>query len=81
MNRGEITPMAAKWVEMCSGSKAGSYLRLKDFVNHSTLGLREIKKKKKIPRAGRRAAAGALVPTWFERKLCRLKKKHFQKSK
>jgi len=33
---------------MCSGSKAGSYLRLIDFVNHSTLGLRVIKKKKRL---------------------------------
>ena len=32
---------------MCSGSEAGSYLRLIDFVYHSTLGLRLIKKKKK----------------------------------
>jgi len=32
---------------MCSGSEAGSYLRLIDFVDHSTLGLRVIKKKKK----------------------------------
>ena len=32
---------------MCSGSKAGSYLRLIDFAYHSTLGLRVIKKKKK----------------------------------
>ena len=31
---------------MCSGSEAGSYLRLIDFVCHSTLGLRVIKKKK-----------------------------------
>ena len=31
---------------MCSGSEAGSYLRLIDFVYHSTLGLRVIKKKK-----------------------------------
>jgi len=30
----------------CSGSEAGSYLRLIDFVYHSTLGLRVIKKKK-----------------------------------
>ena len=29
---------------MCSGSEAGSYLRLKDFVHHSTLGLRVIQK-------------------------------------
>ena len=40
------------FTEMCSGSEAGSYLRLIDFVNHSTLGLGVIKKKKKIP--GRR---------------------------
>ena len=32
--------------EMCSGSEAGSYLRLIDFVYHSTLGLRVIKKKR-----------------------------------
>ena len=32
---------------MCSGSEAGPYLRLIDFVYHSTLGLRVIKKKKK----------------------------------
>ena len=31
---------------MCSGSEAGSYLRLKDLLYHSTLGLRVIKKKK-----------------------------------
>ena len=33
------------FTEMCSGSEAGSYLRLVDFVYHSTLGLR-VKKKK-----------------------------------
>ena len=27
---------------MCSGSEAGSYLRLIDFVYHSTLGLRAL---------------------------------------
>jgi len=32
---------------MCSGSEAGSYLRLIDFVYHSTLGLRVKKRKKK----------------------------------
>ena len=31
---------------MCSGSEAGSYLRLIDCVYHSTLGLGVIKKKK-----------------------------------
>ena len=30
--------------EMCSGSEAGSYLRLIDFVYHSTLGLGVIKR-------------------------------------
>jgi len=35
-------------VEDCSGSEAGSYLRLIDFVYHSTLGLRVIKKKKRL---------------------------------
>jgi len=34
------------FTEMCSGSEAGSYLRLVDCVHHSTLGLRVIKKKK-----------------------------------
>ena len=32
------------FTEMCSGSEAGSYLRLIDFVYHSTPGLRVIKK-------------------------------------
>ena len=31
---------------MCSGSEAGSYLMLMDFVYHSTLGLRVLKEKK-----------------------------------
>ena len=34
-------------VIIVSGSEAGSYLRLIDFVYHSTLGLRVIKKKKR----------------------------------
>jgi hypothetical protein len=33
----------------CSGSEAGSYLRLIDFVYHSTLGLRVIKKRRRAP--------------------------------
>ena len=33
------------FTEMCSGFEAGSYLRLIDFVYHSTLGWRVIKKK------------------------------------
>jgi len=32
------------FTDMCSGSAAGSYLRLMDFVYHSTLGLRVIQK-------------------------------------
>jgi len=36
--------------EMCSGSEAGSYLRLIDVVYHSALGLRVIKKKRRPPR-------------------------------
>jgi len=35
------------FTEMCSGSEAGSYVRLIDIVYHSTLGLRVIEKKKK----------------------------------
>jgi len=34
------------FTEMCSGSEAGSYFRLIDFLYHSILGLRVIKKKK-----------------------------------
>ena len=34
------------WDGACSDSEAGSYLRLVDFVCHSTLGLSVIKKKK-----------------------------------
>jgi hypothetical protein len=34
--------------QICSGSEEGSYFRLKDFENHSTLVLREVKKKKKV---------------------------------
>ena len=39
------------FTETCSGSDAGSYLRLIDFVYHSTLGLRVIKKEKYRRRA------------------------------
>ena len=34
------------FTEMCSGSEAGSYFRLIDFVHQSTLGVRVIKQKK-----------------------------------
>ena len=44
------------FTEMCSGSEAGSYLGLIDFVYHSTLGLRVIKKKKRKGVSCRRPA-------------------------
>jgi len=37
---------SADFTEMCSGSEAGSYLRLIDFEYHSTLGLRVIQTKR-----------------------------------
>ena len=42
---------------MCSASEAGSYLRLIDFVYHSTLGLRVIKKAHRPCQRGSRAPA------------------------
>ena len=54
---------------MCSGSEAGSYLRLIDFMHHSTLGLRVIKKTKKFggdPRPKVRRSKGSRRR--FERK-------------
>ena len=56
----------------CSGSEADSYLRLIDFVYHSTLGLRVIKKKKRRvqwispsePQGGR----GREIDRWLERR-------------
>jgi hypothetical protein len=45
---------------MCSGSEAGSYLRLVDFVCHSTLGWRVIKKKKN-PQLSTRQKGPAVV--------------------
>jgi len=38
------------FTEICSGSEAGSYLRLIDFVYHSTLGLRVVKKRRSTTR-------------------------------
>jgi len=38
---------------MCSGSEAGSYLRLVDFVYHSTLGLRVITREREVVCLGR----------------------------
>jgi len=43
-----LLPCATVQGLMCSGSEAGSYLRLIDFVYHLTLGLRVIKKKKSL---------------------------------
>ena len=40
---GLVTREANYLTEMCSGSEAGSYFRLIDFMYHSTLGLRVIK--------------------------------------
>ena len=37
------------FTEMCSGSEAGSNLRLIDFVYHSTLGLRATQKRRPCP--------------------------------
>ena len=36
------------FAEMGSGSEEGSYLRLTDFVYHSTLGLRVIKREEEV---------------------------------
>jgi len=41
------------FIEMCSGSEAGSYAMLIDFVYHSTLGFRVIKKKGAITHLNR----------------------------
>jgi len=54
------------FTEMCSGSEAGSYLRLIDCVHHSTLGSRIIKKKKKYgPQAQGRDRARRAVRGLF----------------
>jgi len=42
---------------MCSGSETGSYLKLIDFVHHSTLGLRVMKKKRRRFRVEHRERA------------------------
>ena len=44
--RRQYTARLNAQTKMCSGSEAGSYLRLIDFVYHSTLGLTVIKKRK-----------------------------------
>jgi len=53
---------------VCSGSEAGSYLRPTDFLYHSTLGLRVIKRKKNPERALRGAGAqreSSLLTTYW----------------
>jgi len=47
LREGLMSQFENNYTEMCSSSEAGSYLRLIDFVYHSTLGLRVIKQKKK----------------------------------
>jgi len=49
---------------MCSGSEEGSYLMLTDFVYHSTVGLRVIKKKEKRFRS---KLAPGVVRRWSQR--------------
>ena len=44
-----VVPPLNYFTEMCSGSEAGSYLRLIDFVYSSTLGLRVVKKEEENP--------------------------------
>jgi hypothetical protein len=45
---------------MCGGSEAGSYLRLTDFVYHSPLGVRVIKKKRKRRPTGEKDVVSSL---------------------
>ena len=56
---------------MCSGSEAGSYLRLIDFVYHSTLDLRVIKKRRYIINASLHYFA-LLKKIWTRAKLAAL---------
>jgi len=51
---------------MCSGSEAGSYLRLIDFVYHSTLGVRVLKKKETRVKPYGRASQPAWVRDHFQ---------------
>ena len=49
------------FTEMCNGSEAGSYVRLIDFVYHSTLGLRVITRERERERE-RESARAVLEP-------------------
>ena len=51
---------------MCSDSEEGSYLRLIDFLYHSTLGSRVIKKKKRF-------RSRRIVSRWFLSRILRAK--------
>jgi len=59
------------FTEMCSGSEAGSYLRLIDFVYLSTLGLRVIKKKRRGRRPARLPGAAHVTETYRATSLIR----------
>ena len=50
-------------VPLCIGSEAGPYLRLIDFVYHSTLGLRVINKKRRFTLETRTSDRLARKPT------------------
>ena len=65
------------FTEMSSGSEAGSYLRLIDFVYRSTLGLRVIKKRRRRFVLG--VWGSGLIEETLE-SLADFKKKYFQKS-
>ena len=64
------------FTEMCSGSEAGSYLRLTDFVYHSTSGLRVTKeKRRKAPKsAAHRDESRKQGTSQRKRKIRQLKK-------
>ena len=51
------------FTETCSGSEAGSYLRLVDFECHSTIGLRVIKEERGLAR-GFAKVGGLRKPVW-----------------
>ena len=50
------------FTEMCSGSEASSYFRLTDFVHHSALGQRVIRKK--APKSAHRVRRQMSICTW-----------------
>jgi len=69
--RGRSRKVINYFTEMCSGSEAGSYLRLIDLVYPSTLGLRVKKKTKKVTplrpefrRRGEKSPLGGTRGVW-----------------